>query len=222
MQPSRLHSGCSFLNRELSGSRLDGGFPVNSRLHAGCSFRHFGIGRLSASLGPNYANGVMTDLGTLGGAESSAHGINDAGTIVGSSNRFDGKVHSFRMANGIMTDLGVLENSPYGNGANEINNLGQIVGHATNADNDERAYLYENGMMKDLNSLLLPGSGWELQNATAINDLGQIVGSGLNPQGATHAYLLTPAPEPTAFVLTGIAAAAWAFIHRRRRNSNCS
>ena len=66
------------------------------------------------------------------------------------------------------------------------------------------AFLYSNGTMTDLNSLLSPGSRWDLVYAMAINASGQIVGYGrINGEG--HAYLLTPTtvPVPAAFWLFG-------------------
>jgi hypothetical protein len=47
------------------------------------------------------------------------------------------------------------------------------------------------------------GSGWVLYEAHAINDAGEIVGSG-TINGQEHAFLLTPVPEPSAFVLTSL------------------
>lgn len=52
------------------------------------------------------------------------------------------------------------------------------------------AFLHDSGGMTDLNSLLPPGSGWELTLASAINDSGQIVGVGTH-NGAVRAFLLT-------------------------------
>jgi hypothetical protein len=69
-----------------------------------------------------------------------------------------------------------------------------------------------------LNTLLDPLSGWSLSVATAINDAGQIVGAGML-EGQTHAFLLTPVPEPSAFLLIAMAATALIPLaqHRRRR-----
>jgi hypothetical protein len=53
--------------------------------------------------------------------------------------------------------------------------------------------------MIDLNSLIDPLSGWELTGGYAINDAGQITGSG-RIGGQSHAFLLTPVPEPSAWV----------------------
>ena len=79
-------------------------------------------------------NGVgMTDLGTLGGVTVSAHGINDAGQVVGESDTAAGAQHAFITGpNGVgMTDLGTLGgdySDAYG-----INDAGQVVGWSDTA-----------------------------------------------------------------------------------------
>ena len=70
--------------------------------------------------------------------------------------------------------------------------------------------------MTDLNSLT-SSSGWTLSDATAINDNGWIAGYGLNPTGQEHAFLLTPIPEPSAFVLLSINAISLLALASRRR-----
>jgi probable HAF family extracellular repeat protein len=56
----------------------------------------------------SYSGGVMTDLGTLGGANSVAYSINNLGVVVGRSDISGGYWHGFSYAGGQMTDLGVL------------------------------------------------------------------------------------------------------------------
>jgi len=83
--------------------------------------------------------GKMVDLGTLGGFESTANGINDAGQIVGVSNELP-----FIYFNGIMTNLNTLIPSNSGwtlDTANAINDSGQIVGSGINPSGIGGAYL---------------------------------------------------------------------------------
>ena len=56
-----------------------------------------------------WEKGVMTDLGTLGGACcSNANGINPSGQVVGWTVTADGANHAFLWSKGVMTDLGTL------------------------------------------------------------------------------------------------------------------
>jgi probable HAF family extracellular repeat protein len=73
----------------------------------------------------------MTDLGTLGQAQSEAHGINNLGHVVGSSfTGWWGDGHAFVYADGSMTDLNALIDPASGwtiADASDINNKGQIA-----------------------------------------------------------------------------------------------
>src|SRR3954447_25683125 len=67
---------------------------------------------------------ALVDLGTLGGAESEAEGINDNGDVVGQSDSASGP-RAFLYHNGMMTDLGTLAGDS-NSIANQINNAGQM------------------------------------------------------------------------------------------------
>jgi probable HAF family extracellular repeat protein len=92
----------------------------------------------------SYANGAMSELGTLGGSTSWAYGINSAGQIVGDANTASGADHAYLYANGTMTDLNGLIDPDSGwtlATAFAINDNGQIVGVGTNASGQTEAFL---------------------------------------------------------------------------------
>jgi probable HAF family extracellular repeat protein len=117
--------------------------------------------RAAAPPGP-YA---VTDLGTLGTVQSAqAHGINDAGQVVGAA-----AGHPFLWQNGLMTDLNAVAGTR--GSASDINNAGQIVGgFQVSTTATGRPVLWENGAMTDLSPGAPGGS------ASGINDLGEVVG----------------------------------------------
>lgn len=121
------------------------------------------------------AGGTYTDLGTLGGMDSNANGINDLGQIVGGSVNGAGQFHAFLYDSGKMSDLGTLGGDR--SEAFDINNHGVIVGDSRNGDPATegfgQAFRYAGGTMTPLGTL--PGGLGS--NAYAINDKGKIGGS---------------------------------------------
>ncbi|MFA6416545.1 MAG: PEP-CTERM sorting domain-containing protein [Candidatus Paceibacterota bacterium] len=100
------------------------------------------------------------DLGTLGGATSSAYAVNSAGQIVGYADVGNNIPVPFLYQYGIMTALGNAEGS-----ANDINDLGQVVGVSNGS-----AFLYQGGMLNNI------GPATAASEATGINYWGDIVG----------------------------------------------
>ena len=131
-------------------------------------------------------HGVMTDLGTLGGAKSLACGINDAGEIVGII-LTRAERHAFLRRNGLVSDLGLVdqfaklgeEGTTYYAPRITINGLSQITGHLTVLNNDHRSFLLEQGRTAYFGLL----SNASIFYAEAINNRGQILGRATPAQG---------------------------------------
>jgi len=133
----------------------------------------FGSTRLNAFI---WHNGTAIYPGTLGGALSTAFGINDFGWVVGTSTTESEEGHAYLWQNGNMTDLGI-------GGAEAINNSGQIVGRFP-ANFPYHAVLWQNGTMTDLGTL-----GGNYSIAYDINDSGWVVGNSTTASGDNHAFL---------------------------------
>ena len=116
-----------------------------------------------------YRNGVMLDLGALGGSESSASGMNDRGQVVGYAKvPGNNNYHAFLWEGGVMKDLGTLGGGSESR-AQAINNHGVVVGEAWTS-RGVRPFIYD-GVMRELFTEsfgVVP---------RAINDRGAVVGT---------------------------------------------
>ena len=151
------------------------------------------LATLSLPITSAHAGWVTRDLGTLGGTNSVATGINAAGQVVGYAyTAGNAQQHAFRSTGlagaGQMTDLGTLGGT-YST-ATGINATGQVVGYASLANGQQHAFrstgLAGAGQMTDLGTL-----GGTYISAAGINAAGQVVGSSFLANGDTHAFRST-------------------------------
>lgn len=149
-----------------------------------------------------YRDKIIRSLGTLGGKNSSANDINDAGDVVGIADTgivIEGDAYlpqAFLYAGGVMSSLGSL-----GGGysvATGLNNTGAVVGSSTAETPDgpaAHAFLYERGAMRDLNTLSSLPAGWTLTDAIDINDARQILALACSLEDCLYLRLDPPAPQ---------------------------
>lgn len=152
-------------NESLAYALNDNGDVVGYSYLAGNSVHHAFL----------YTSGVMVDLGTLGGAVSTANGINEAGQVVGTSSASNGQWHAFLYQGGTMTNL--TSAYTYGVGLG-INNNGRVVGYLAPGvpAGVHRAFVYSGGSISVLGTFGGSNAVAQSSSALGINDNNQVVG----------------------------------------------
>jgi probable HAF family extracellular repeat protein len=134
-----------------------------------------------------WQNGTMTDLGTLGGPESSAMGINSQGQVVGFAATADEAIHAVLWDHGTTTDLGAGR-------ACAINAAGQIVG-----ESEGRAVVWDHGKKIDIGL-----SGYGTGEINSLCDLGLFqYGPTINAAGDVALNYCTHAGVCSAYLWDG-------------------
>lgn len=153
-----------------------------------------------------WEDGVMRDLGSLGGPDALMTGINARGQIYGVSytnsapNDTTGipTIHPFVWEKGRMHDLGSL-GGVYTEAAS-MNDAGDVVGFSTlEGDEEGHPYLWNGKRMLDLGTL---GGGFG--TALDVNDSGHATGFSFRGDGTYHGFLwangkLRDLPPPAGY-----------------------
>lgn len=159
------------------GTLGGGSYSVATAINAAGQVVGFGeVGAATSgfrSYGFLWEDGVMADIGSLGGNVTRALDINPARQVVGGSSTAEGIGHAFLWEKGVMTDLGI-------GGATGINPAGQVVGVGSTG----HAVLWAKGVVTDLGTL-----GGCCSQATRINAAGQVVGASQTVGGDYHAFI---------------------------------
>jgi probable HAF family extracellular repeat protein len=120
-----------------------------------------------------WEQGVMRDLGSLGGSVAFPNALNNRGAVVGESLvSGDSTEHPFLWTSDVgIQDLGTLGGS-FGR-AYAINDASQIVGVAAQSNGAIRAFLWQDGVMSNLGTV--EGDG--CSSAYAMNSKGHVIGA---------------------------------------------
>lgn len=144
------------------------------------------VGSANTTSGAQHAflyDGTMHDLGTLGGANSAAFGVDPNGRVTGRADTTNGSYHAF-LYDGVMHDLGTLGGAlSVGHG---INAAGQVTGYSDFQINNaaQHAFFYD-GQMNDIGTL-----GGTSSYGLGIDSFGHVVGYSDIPGNAeVHAFL---------------------------------
>lgn len=127
--------------------------------------------------------GKIIDLGTLGGPNSSASAINEAGQVAGTSDtRYPQTPHAFLYTRGRMIDVDGRGAGLFSSGIG-LNNKGQVVGQFRTANDRLHAFVSTSQGLRDLGTL-----GGDVSFGWDINDAGIVVGESVIDDPASEPF----------------------------------
>ena len=144
------------------------------------------------------ASFTVTDLGTLGGGQSQALGINSAGQVVGQASILGGALHAFYYDGVTMQDLNALKDPIVASSwtlttASDINDSGRIVGSGLNGSQTTTGFLY-NPSGHGVSNVAGTGNGGN--QANALDNTGRIVGTTFLANGLGQSFAFATGGAP--------------------------
>jgi len=128
--------------------------------------------------------GKFTEVGTLGGQNSRAYGMNDRADVVGAAQNSEGAYRAFLWRDNKAEDLGTLGGRhSYAHG---VNSAFDVVGVSETTNQLRHAFRWFAGKMNDLGTL-----GGLFSQANAVNEQGDITGIAQLTNGLMRAFLHT-------------------------------
>jgi probable HAF family extracellular repeat protein len=175
---SRAATEERLLSTSNSRPAFNGNFAVGGRSMVACWTLSLNTSDAPVRQATIWNGGIPTNLGTLGGTNSYAFGINNAGQVVGMANPIGDAGFRATVWNGTTpTALGPLGSYAFG-----INNAGQVAGYITT--DMPHATIWNGTIPTDLGSL--GGNSF----AFGINNAGQVVGNSYTAENTiSHAML---------------------------------
>lgn len=131
------------------------------------------VAGFGSQLGFRAENGRVTNLPSLGGTNSAARDINNAGVVVGEASSNDSTIHAAMWVGTAVTDLGTL--GGWFGRALGINEMGQIVGTTVNDQGEKVAFKWTPTL--GMRMLPRPVPDAALMEAVAINNRDEAVGT---------------------------------------------
>lgn len=166
-------------------------------------------------------DGVVTDLGTLGGGNSLVYDVNSAGEAIGSSATATGDA-TFLYSYGSMINLTALVGGtrvfP-----RDINDQGVVVGtYQPLGTSDLHLFAYVDGQVIDVTRWLMASfsdiasvGNWYNGNLQ-LNDVGQLAATARMRDGSTRVFIVSSVPEPALGLMLLLGLVPLAALRRRR------
>lgn len=149
-------------------------------------------GRVMRAVAWSRATGLLTDLGTLGGASSVAYAIDGQGVIVGQAQRADGSIHATRWTpngNGSYTAAEIISDPHSGSAAFGMNDSGAVAGYWENPASSQREVFVSSPALGFV-SLGTLGGAWGY--AWGVDAQGQVFGQSEDAAGGTQGFVWRP------------------------------